>query len=130
VEMLLGDPSAWDQSIEREGDLWIMSFQRGIEEIAVLVYEEDEDELFLEEIIDESQLSAQEAEAFARDEAVALAWAAEGIDDALGDTDDWTTYVENQGESVFSVSFVSGEETLFYALVDIDAGTVLESSSP
>ncbi|NDJ52164.1 MAG: hypothetical protein GYB68_03650 [Chloroflexi bacterium] len=130
ITALLEDPAAWYSEINYnpyEG-FWEVSFERGLDSLLVIIWQEG-DEYYLEEIIDLNVIEEEEAERMAVDEAITLAFSVEGIDAALDGHDDWTTYVENQNESVYSVSFVSAGEELFYALVNIADDTVLESTT-
>ena len=125
---LLGDPEAWDHETRwnRWEANWEVWFGKGLDEWLVVVYLEDDYASL--EIIDPTAFEAEEQERLNRDQAIELAWEAEGIGEALDGVDYWTTYVENQGGSQWSVSFVSGDTELFYALVDIESWEVLEST--
>ncbi len=58
-----------------------------------------------------------------------LFYGSKGIDKTLTGVDDWHTYVENQGNGQWSVSFVANGQELFYALVDVEKQQILESSA-
>jgi hypothetical protein len=126
----LGDPTLWDvyTDYNRWEQKWDMYFYRGIE--AVLVRSSIVDAYFsIDEIIDPNALSEDQALDEARNQAINLAYSAEGLDAALDGHDDWRTYVEQQGGSRWSVTFTAGEEELFFALVDIDTNIVLAAQA-
>lgn len=126
---LLGDPNQWESETEYDSydGAWYVWFGRGLDEWAVAVYAED-DRYYIEEIFDPAAWEAEEAEEAARNQAIELAYEAEGIDAALTAADDWRVYAENQGGSQWTVSFVAGEQELFFALVDTEQWLVLETS--
>jgi hypothetical protein len=130
IAALLGDPAQWEREIGSEGEGgWYAYVYRGNEAFTLYFYEED-GTYQLAELIDENAMDADQQDDLARDTAISLAFGAEGIDEVLGEADDWVALAEHQGGSVWSVSFVRDDETLFFALVDIDAGTILERSAP
>ncbi len=125
----LEETAAWEHDIyyNRWDALWEVYFWRGLEELMVVVGSW-EDELYVEKMVNPLELAAEEAAENDRNTAVSLAWQAEGIDQALADSDNWRTYVSQQADAIYAVSFVTDERELFYALVDVAQGQVLESA--
>lgn len=129
VLALMNDtPDLWQlyTDFDRWEQQWYVSFHRGIEGYTVYLWVDD-DYISISEIIDNLALSEEEAEENARNEAISLAYSADNIDGALAGTYEWTTYVEAQGDDVWSVSFVANEETLITVVVNIEDGTILMS---
>ena len=128
VLKFLGDPDEWERFTEydRWSGMWVVYFEKGLDAIGVEVYD-GEDGLLIEGIFDFNTLTEEEQRENDRNAAIELAYSAPGVDEALGETDDWRTYVENQGGSRWSVSFVAQERELFFALVDIVEQQVIES---
>jgi hypothetical protein len=126
----LVDPILWYPYVDfnRYERIWEMHFYRGKEAVMVKVYL-DEFNFSIQEIVDENVLTEEEALQNARDEAINLAYGAEGLDTALEGFDNWRTYVENQGGPRWSVTFAADERELFYALVDVAADKVIEASA-
>jgi hypothetical protein len=122
-------PDLWDvyPDYNRWDQRWELGFYRGIQGVRVLATVDEDDNVWISDIIDPNVLDEATARQEARDAAIALAYTAEGVDDALNGYDDWTTYVEQQGDTVWSVSFVSGEDALFFALVDLEREEVLQA---
>jgi hypothetical protein len=129
VLALLGDLAQWDRDTEynRWDETWETWFYRGLDEW-VVVTTLDGDNVWLEGIYDPYEFEAEQAEQQRQDEAIGLAWEAEGIDQALDGVDNWRTYVSPQGENSYAVTFATEDAELFYALVDIETGQVLESN--
>ncbi len=122
VLALLGDPADWDRGsdYDRFEESWGVWFDKGLESWLVMVrQDEDTGKYHIEEIFDPMAFDAAQAQEEARNQAIELAYSADNIDEALDGVDDWRTYAENQGGSVWSVSFAADGEELFYALVDI-----------
>lgn len=128
VLALLGDPERWEYSIEydRFDDVWDMYFERGLDAWDVSVYQED-GKFYIDEIVDANKMEEAQARQWAKDQAIELAYGVEGVWDKLDGIDNWYTYVENQGGSVWSVSFTDDDKVLFFARVDVDKQKVLES---
>ena len=124
----LGDVAKWEHETwyNRWDANWEVWFWYGLEELAVTV-SLWEDELYLEGIYNPAEFEAEEAAENSKNQAIELAWQAEGIDQALAGEDNWQTYVSQQGDTVWAVSFTTTDKELFYALVDIDSWQVLES---
>lgn len=130
VQVWLIDPLLWDPYVDfnRFEQVWEVHLYRGNDGILIKA-SLDEYSLYINEIIDENHLSEEQALQDARDQAISLAYSGAGIDQALAGYDDWRTYVENLGGPRWSVTFVANEQELFYALVDIASGKVLETST-
>lgn len=128
VLALLGDPETWEYSIDynRYDEIWDMYFYRGLDAWDVLVNQYD-GEFHLDQIVDANRMEEQEALRWAKDQAIELAYSAEDVWDRLDGIDNWYTFVENQGGSVWSVSFTNDDRVLFFALVNIDTQEILES---
>lgn len=124
----LGDVTNWEHDTwyNRWDANWEVWFWQGLEEIAITV-SIWEDELYLDRIYNPAELEAEEAIENSKNEAIGLAWQAEGIDQALADVDNWQTYVSQQSDTIWAVTFATTDQELFYALVDIENEQVLES---
>ena len=124
----LGNAVEWERDTyyDRWEQLWEIYFYKGLDEIVVIVYR-DEEGMYLEEIANPNQLEVEEQAEFNRNQAIELAYEAEGIDQALDGSDNWVTFVADQGNSQWLVEFVADEELQFYALVDITNRQILES---
>jgi hypothetical protein len=126
----LGDPVLWDMypDYNRWEAVWDVYFYRGVD--ALLVKAAIEDAYFsISQISDPNELNEDQQVEDARNQAISLAYSAEGVDGALDGHDDWKTYAEPQGGSRWSVSFAAGEQELFYALVDIQSGAILAAEA-
>jgi len=122
-------PDLWDEYSEfnRWDQVWEVTFYRGIQAVKVTATVEMESEsIYLQSISDPNILDEEDQLDDQRDSAVSLAYGGDGIDDALNGYDEWTTYVEWQYDEVWSVSFVTEDKTLYYALVDLSDDTILE----
>ncbi|MBL8116707.1 MAG: hypothetical protein JNJ78_04200 [Anaerolineae bacterium] len=120
-------PNLWDNYTDynRWETVWDLAFYRGIEGIVVKVGFDENENPYIIKIVDPNQLTEDEALDNARNEAINLAYSADGIWDYLGGYDDWTTYAEPQGATRWSVTFVVYDKELFFALVDIQEQRVL-----
>ena len=127
---ILGDPNAWEMYSwydEWEG-AWDINFNKGLDEIGVRVDNYD-GEFMVGEISNLALLDEEQQISDNQNQAIELAWQAEGIDEALfgGDEDEeWQTFVTHLGGSEYGVSFASADKELFFAAVDIAAGQVLD----
>ena len=127
---ILGDPNAWEMYSwydEWEG-AWDVNFNKGLDEIGVRVDNYD-GEFMVGEISNLALLDEEQQISDNQNQAIELAWQAEGIDEALfgGDEDEeWQTFVTHLGGSEYGVSFASADKELFFAAVDIAAGQVLD----
>lgn len=124
----LGNVDDWgyDTWYNRWDANWQVWFWYGLEELAVTV-NFWEDEPYLDAIYNPAEFEAEEAAENSKNQAIELAWQAEGIDQAVAGVDNWQTYVAQQGDTVWAVTFATEDRELFYALVDIASWTVLES---
>ena len=132
VQAAVGDISRWehDTYYDRWDEAFYVSLWYGLDEISVSVrLDEESRSYYVEQITNANLLEEAEQAELARNQAIELAWEAEGIWDVLQDYDDWTTYVEHQGASQYSVAFVTTDAELFYAIVDIESWKVLEAGS-
>lgn len=124
------NPDLWDMypDYNRWDAAWDVYFYRGIKGVRVrLNVDANTGNIYLDSIIDPNQLNEEEALENARNTAINLAYEVEGVWDALNGYDNWSSYTEQQGGSLWTVSFAAGGQELFYALVDVDAEKVLES---
>ncbi len=131
INALIVDRLLWEYWFDynRYDQVWEAYFYRGVAAWTIVMsFDEEIGGFSIEEIYDPNELDEEAAIADSRDQAIELAYNANGIDAALDGFDDWQTYVENQGGAVWSVTFVSGDEELFYALVDIASEQILESA--
>jgi hypothetical protein len=124
----LGDVANWehDSWYNRWEGNWEIWFWYGLEEVAVTV-SIWEDELYIDRIYNPAELEAEEAAENSKNMAIDLAWQADGIDQAVAGVDNWQTYVSQQSETVWAVTFATTDQELFYALVDIESEQILES---
>jgi len=130
VLAMVGDLSLWEYDTDYNvwDQEWETYFSRGLDAWVVSYWLEPEtDNIYISGIEDGNALDEDEQLTVFQDQAIALAYEADGIDQALDGYDDWTTYVEKQ-DGNWSVEFVSGDEELFYALVDINNWQVIESA--
>lgn len=130
VLALLGNVADWDFDTwyNRWEANWEVWFWYGLDELVVTV-NIWEDEAYLESIRNPAEFEAEQALENSKNQAIELAWQAEGIDQAVAGVDNWQTYVAQQGDTVWAVTFATEDRELFYALVDIESWTVLESSN-
>ena len=127
IAVRLTDPLLWEIEADynRFDVNWNVNFYRGLEHLRVIAKLE-EDDFYVEEVRNERTFGEEDAAEYAKDEAVRLAY--EEVGEALEGLDEWQTYVEHQGGSTWSVSFVAGEAERFYALVDVEGERVLETA--
>ncbi len=134
VQALLGDPSRWEvwTDYDRWEAIWYVDFVHGLEHYVAVVQvetnEAGEQTFTLEELFDANRMEAEQQARANRDAAVALAYEAEGVETALEDHDNWTTYVEPMEENIYSVEFVADGQELFHAVVNLAEGIILEST--
>lgn len=132
VQVRLVDPILWSDytDFNRWDRVWEVHFYRGIEAILVRVNLDENGEWFsIDEILDENALDEEQARQDAEDQAISVAYSADGLWDALDGYDDWDAFVTPFNGSIWAVEFVTGETDLFYALVDITTDTVLETKA-
>ncbi len=124
----LGDPAEWELYTwydEWDGS-WQVGFYKGLEEFGVRV-EEYDNEWMVGDITNLALLEEEQQISDNQSRAIDLAWQADGIDDALFSEDvEWSTIVTHLGGTEYGVSFVTTDQELFFALVDIEAEQVLE----
>jgi hypothetical protein len=126
-----GNPDLWYHDTgwnrwEQKFESW---YSRGIAAFVVRTYiDENDQKVYLDQIFNPNVLDEKQGAERKRNQAVELAWSAPGIDEALADVDNWTTYVEHQQDQRWSVAFVSAGKELFFALVDIEQWIVIESA--
>jgi hypothetical protein len=125
---LNGNPDLWDIYTDwnRWEAKWDVVFYRGIEAVLVRLSIDENDNIYLENILDPNQLSAEEALDNARNTAINLAYSGDGVGQALEGHDDWTTYAEQQGDNQWSITFAANDEQLAYVLVDVSSDEILD----
>ncbi|MBI5668567.1 MAG: hypothetical protein HZC41_11225 [Chloroflexi bacterium] len=130
VQARLIDPALWDvyTDYNRWEAVWEVYLYRGQQALLVKASLDENDYFSISSITDPNELAEEQAAQAKRDQAVNLAYSAEGIDAALEGYDNWKTYVENQGGTRWSVSFEADGQRLFYALVDIATNRVLDTT--
>jgi hypothetical protein len=129
VQARLGNPSLWyhDVSYDRWEESWKAYYSRGLDELLITLYIDDNNDVYLDSIIDPSILNEEEATEERRNRAITLAYSAEGIDEALAGVDNWRTYVEDQGDGQYTVAFSTTEGPLYRVHVNIDQERVIEA---
>ncbi|MCE7987596.1 MAG: hypothetical protein DYG89_41055 [Caldilinea sp. CFX5] len=129
VQARLGNPKLWyhDVSYDRWEESWKAYYSRGLEEILITLYIDDNNDVYLDAIIDPAVLSEEEAAEERRNRAINLAYSAEGIDEALAGVDNWSTYVEDHGDDQYTVAFSTTERPLYRVHVDIDQERIIEA---
>jgi hypothetical protein len=126
----LGDLASWeyDTYYDRWDSIWYVSFWRGIEELRVAV-DVWEDDYYISGIVNPLELSAEEAHEENRNTAIELAYQRDDIWEIMDGVDDWTTYAEEHGDNIWTVSFATTDRTLYSATVNVDTGELLESNA-
>ena len=128
---ILGDADLWDYDISfnvwEQG--WEMYFWKGLEEIGLYFWEDEQGRFFIEDIFDPRAFSEQEKRDHERNLAIEIAYGSEGIDQALEGVYDWRTYAEPLREHVWGVEF-SSSGIVFYAVVDISTYEIIETYLP
>ena len=129
VQARLGNPQLWyhDVSYDRWEESWKAYYSRGLDELLITLYIDDNNDVYLDSIIDPSVLNEEEAIEERRNRAITLAYSAEGIDEALAGVDNWRTYVEDQGDGQYTVAFSTTEGPLYRVHVNIDQERVIEA---
>lgn len=125
---LIGDAEGWNIELEYDPyeQSWFMYFEK--EAAAWLAEAQIEDEqVILITISDPIALNEEETLAFQQEQAIELAYEGSNAPDILNGIDDWNTYVAMQEDGRYGVSFVRGEEELYFALVDVEAWEVVET---
>jgi hypothetical protein len=129
VQARLGNPALWyhDVSYDRWEESWKAYYSRGLEEMVITLYIDDNNDVYLDSIIDPSVLNEEEATEERRNRAITLAYSAEGIDEALAGVDNWRTYVEDQGDGQYTVAFSTTDRPLYRVHVNIDQARIIEA---
>jgi len=129
VQARLGNPTLWyhDVSYDRWEESWKAYYSRGLEEIQITLYIDDNNDVYLDSIIDPSVLQEEEAAEERRNRAINLAYSAAGIDEALAGVDNWRTYVEDHGDGQYTVAFSTTAGPLYRVHVNIDQERIIEA---
>lgn len=129
VQARLGNPALWyhDVSYDRWEESWKAYYSRGLEEILITLYIDDNNDVYLDSIIDPSVLQEEEAAEERRNRAINLAYSAAGIDEALAGVDNWRTYVEDHGGGQYTVAFSTTAGPLYRVQVNIDQERIIEA---
>jgi hypothetical protein len=124
---LVPRPDFWEEYIDynRWDQNWQAYYSRGLEEFVVVLAFYDGD-LYIDQIYDPWVFDAEQEVRRQRDLALELVWQANGIDGALDGVDNWATYAAQQSDSIWTVEFVTEDQLLFSALVDIENWQILE----
>jgi hypothetical protein len=130
VAALLGDPNDWERGTDydRYDASWYTWFYRGLDEWVVVVRSYDGNEYFIDDIYDQNAFDEEEQRRIDQDQAIELAFEAENIYSALENAGNWKAYASPQGDGVYAVSVAGNDTELFYALVNIEAWEILETS--
>lgn len=138
AEMLarVGDISQWETWVEYDvyEQVWFVAFFKGLDAWAAVVQVEFAEDSYdvlnisIADIVDPHRFEEQDAREYERNDAIALAYEADGIDEALSGHDDWDTLVSEQDDGVWAVQFVIENAELFYALVDVNQRQILETN--
>jgi len=129
----LGDVMYWDSEIyyDKYQNIWRMEFWQGISSLAVQLdsYQDGDKEVYeIAKIYDPKDFEDSEAVQVKQNQAIELAYESEQIDAALSGVQNWHTYVEQQDDAVYGVSFTDDKDTLFYVLVNIDDWEILSEA--
>jgi hypothetical protein len=129
VMALLGDVSLWDHNVwyNRWDANWQAWYGYGLDEWTInLSIDAESGNVWMDDYYDPAVLEEDEQVAWNRDQAVELAYQAEGLEAALNGHDEWHTYASDQGDGLWTVEFATDGELLFSALVDIVNWQVVE----
>lgn len=113
------DWNRWDAT-------WDVAFYRGIEGLIVKLKIDENDNVIIEQFVDPNELSAEESADKQRNDAINIAYGADGVWQALDGRDTWSTFVEQQSDHVLSVSFAAEDTTLVTVIVDVNDEKVLK----
>ncbi|MBV7329587.1 hypothetical protein KFU94_15340 [Chloroflexi bacterium TSY] len=125
-----GNPELWYHEVyfNRWDQRWEAYYSYGLDEFVVILdYDSAEDHVHLDRIADPKVFEEKEALELKRNQAIELAFEAEGLWQKLDGIDHWHTYAEHQGGAQWTVEFVADGQELAHALVDIEAWTVISS---
>lgn len=127
VQARLGNPTLWyhDISYDRWEQVWQVYYSRGLTELLMTFYIDENAHVTLDAIVDPALLSAEKAAEERRNRALNLAYSAEGVDEALAGVDNWQSYVEDQGRGQYTVAFTTAGRTLYRVQVDIDQEAIM-----
>lgn len=130
MNALLVDQSLWEREIwyNRWDANWEAWFGRGLDEWIVVLYLDPEtDEIWVESISDPSILEEEEQRQWDRNQAVELAFEAEGLWETLDGVEGWRTLASDHGNGVWTVDFVAPGQLYFSAVVDIVNWQIVEA---
>ncbi|MCA9895070.1 MAG: hypothetical protein KC615_18920 [Anaerolineae bacterium] len=125
----LENPDEWGHWVgyDRWEGVWNIGFYRGLDAIAATIrHDEEFDTLAIEDIYDPNALDEMQQTENDRANAISLAYEAQDIWQHLEGHDEWYTYAQPQGDGIWSVTFSSDDQPLFYALVNINEWQILE----
>ncbi|MEM7800133.1 MAG: hypothetical protein AAF633_13150 [Chloroflexota bacterium] len=126
---ILGDPAAWERYTyyDKWESMWIVSFVQGLDALEVLVGQW-EGAYYVEGVFDPNALEQEDQLRSDQDLAVSIAYEAEGMNDAVfAENETWTTVASMIDASQYGVSFIADGEELYFVLVDIETGEILET---
>ena len=132
INGLLGDASLWENEIwyNRWEATWEAWYGRGLDEWIVVLYLDNENnEIWIESIEDPSVLEAEEQREWDRNQAVELAFEADGLWETLDGVEGWRTLTSDHGDGIWTVDFVAPGTLYFSTVVDIVNWQVIEAGS-
>lgn len=132
LNALLGDPTLWEKGVwyNRWEANWEAWFGRGLDEWVVVLYlDAESDEIWIESINDPSIMEEEEQREWDRNQAVELAFEAEGLWETLDGVDEWRTLASDHGDGVWTVDFVAPGQLYFSAVVDIVNWQIVEAGA-
>lgn len=129
VQARLGNPTLWyhDVSYDRWEESWKAYYSRGLDELLITLYIDDNNDVVLDAIVDPAVLTEEAAVEERRNRAINLAYSADGIDEALAGVDNWRTYVEDHGGGQYTVAFSTTAGPLYRVHVNIDQARIIEA---
>lgn len=122
------NPKLWQMNPDwnRWDATWDVTFAHGIDAIVVKLKFDENQHIIMDKIADPNELDADKQAEKTHNDAINLAYGADGVWAALDGHDNWKTYVEHQGDNRWSVSFVDGDTNLSTVIVDVKTGKVLK----
>lgn len=129
MQALVPDPENWWQEINHNPyeNYWYASFYQEVEAWMAIMYIDENDQIYVDSIIDPEAFEAEQLERVNRDTAIEIAYEADALWESLANVDDYKTLVTPQSSTQYAVSFVTDNQELFYALIDIKARAILET---
>lgn len=129
VQSRMENPDLWYHETDwnRWEQVWEATYTYGLDAFAVrLSINKETGKVEFNSIINPNEMEAAAKEQERLDRARQLIWEAEGVGEAVDGYDTIKTYAEHQKDNLYTVSFVADGKQLYSALVDVEAGAVLE----